>query len=135
MAGKTDNFSGSWYQSPIIFSKLAQAAHVDASDVLIFYAPEKMIIDKVVAVTSTAYSAGDAADQVDVVVNVAGSEALRLNSTKGDLAAAGAVASQAGPYSVAAGGEGDGGVDVTDADVNLASGKLDIYLYLRLDPS
>lgn len=135
MAERTDSYSGPRYTAPVIFFKRAAVGTTDTADQIIFRAPEKMIIDKAVMVTSTAYSAGDDADQIDLVVNVAAAEAIRVNSTKLAMVAVGAVASEVGPVSVAAGALVDVDVDVTDANANLAGGTLDLYLYCRFDPS
>ncbi len=117
MPERSDTYSGPRYTAPIIFSRLAQTATADAGDVLIFRAPEKMVIDKVVAVTSTAYTSGDATDEIDVLVNVAGSQALRIDGTFATLSAVGSrLSAEAGatPISVAAGALVDVDLDITE---------------------
>lgn len=138
MPERTDSYSGAKYTAPIIFQKLAQTATADAADIIIFRAPQKMVIDKIVAVTSTAYSTGDAADEIDLVVNVGGSPAFRLDSTYAAMSAVGSRAS-AEPVplvQVASGALVDVGLDINEAGtISLAAGKLDVYLYTRLDGS
>ena len=135
MAERTSTYSDAKYTGQLLFFKRAAVGTTDTGDQIILRADQKMIIDRAAMVTSTAYSAGDDADEIDLVVNVAGAEALRVNSTKLAMVSLGAVASGAGPVSVAAGALVDVDIDVTDANANLAGGTLDLFLYCRIDPS